>query len=97
MLKEIFSPAEASAFAGAGAESVDEVAGLESGGFGVSDGLLASLQEARKSNGTTVGKRIFFNMQRLLRIEVSKTLNRVICHQVYLQSSECKGLAYDFS
>ena len=59
MLKEIFSPAKASAFAGAGAESVDEVTGLASGGFGVSDGLLASLQEARKSIGITTSKALF--------------------------------------
>ena len=62
VLKEIFSPAKASAFAGAGAESVDEVAGLASGGLGVSDGLPDSLQEARKSIGITVSKIVFLNM-----------------------------------
>ena len=62
MLKEILSPAEASTFAGAGAESVDEVAGLAAGGFGVSDGLLASLQEARKSIGMTISKIVFLIM-----------------------------------
>jgi hypothetical protein len=61
-LKEIFSPVEASTFAGAGAESADETAGLLSGGFGVSDGLLASLQDARKSIGITVNKALFLNM-----------------------------------